>query len=185
MKKHLLILTLALSACASPATPQATVAPAATSEHSLASAIAAPPEIDVELVLMQQASQILECVPATAVAADTFGFYCEAGAGHGTAAQLTRYADEAAARAAFDAERGSNPVYCFHGFPAATWEQSADVGKHRLHAWQAGNWLVVVDAFDDTNIVYAPVPLDVSEAIYAAADINGFLPAVAEGGECN
>lgn len=134
---------------------------------------------------MQQASQILECVPATAVAADTFGFYCEAGAGHGTAAQLTRYADEAAARAAFDAERASNPVYCFHGFPAATWEQSADVGKHRLHAWQAGNWLVVTDAFDDTGIPSAPAPLDVSEAIYAAADFNGFLPAVAEGGECN
>lgn len=134
---------------------------------------------------MQQASQILECVPATAAAADTFGFYCEAGAGHGTAAQLTRYADEAAARAAFDSERADNPVYCFHNFSAATWEHEADIGKHRLHAWQAGNWLIVVDAFDDTGIPSAPAPLDVSEAIYAAADINGFLPAVGEGGECN
>lgn len=173
---------LALSACGGPAAPQ--TAPAAATEHSLAPTTL-PLDADVELVLMQLASQILECLPATAAAADDFGFYCEAGAGHGTAAQLTRFADEAAARAAFDSERAGNPVYCFHAFPAATWEQSADVGKHRLHAWQAGNWLVVVDAFDDTDIVYALAPFDVSEAIYAAADVNGLLPAVAQGGECN
>ncbi|MBM4423264.1 MAG: hypothetical protein FJ030_07710 [Chloroflexi bacterium] len=181
MKRVMLIVAVfALSACASPATPP----PTAAAPEAIATP--APQEVsaDVELLVMQQASQILGCAPANAPAAGTFGFFCEAGAGHGTAATLTRHADESTARAAFDSQRAGNPLYCFHGFPAATWEQSADVGKHRLHAWVAGNWLIVADAFDDTDIITALAPFDVSEAIFNVADINGYLPAVTEGGEC-
>ncbi len=186
LKTYVLILALALAACAnataSPPTAAPTPAPTESSFPTL------DPNLEIELALMQQAAQVLGCVrPGAAVAADTFGFLCEAGAGHSTAAQLTRYPDETLARAAFDSLRAETPLQCFHFFPAVLWEYSGDseAGRHRQHTWLAGNWLIIVDAFDANEPPTAPTPRDVSEAIFAAADVNGFLPAVDPDAACS
>src|SRR5574341_1401210 len=92
MRLYLLALLFGLSACAAPTTaPQATLAPSETPAPVQATAPVGPEAAtEIELALIQQASQIMSCHSGVAVSPDVFGFICDAGAGHSTAAQLAR-----------------------------------------------------------------------------------------------
>lgn len=137
---------------------------------------ATPVITDTEVIVLQQAAQAVGCPPDVIVIDTTYSFYCTVSIGHTTDAEIMRYNSAAEAEVAFDAARGSNPLKCFHGYPAYTWEYDQNPGhwlpmKHRGHAWQAVRWVITAHSFDDTHFIIAPAPATVSEAIYQSKPV--------------
>jgi hypothetical protein len=102
-----------------------------------------------------------------------FSFVCNPAAGHGTGASMRWFASADAARGGFDARRMHTPAEDFHGYPLAVMDAddpSFPGGRkeHRIRLWQAGQWLIEANAFDDTPYLIAPAPEAVSEEIYTA-----------------
>ncbi|MBN1440640.1 MAG: hypothetical protein JW929_14625 [Anaerolineales bacterium] len=98
---------------------------------------------------------------------------CQAAAGHSLEIKLRWFEKEEEAVDSFDVRRGQNQTSDFHGFLLVILEEddySFPGGRkeHRVWAWQAGRWLVEVNAFDETTTRIAPDPGEASEEVYTA-----------------
>ena len=154
--------------------------PPVTGEHRrLASALAAP-QVDLEEIVLQQAALAIHCSSPVTVIGATYRITCTVFPGHQNYARIERYPSEAEAYAAFVQASSSGTVAIFHGHVAYTRQYAEHPGtglpmNHRYHGWQAGRWLIVSHAFDDTHFLYAYRPETVSEAIYQAAVEHGLF----------
>ena len=102
---------------------------------------------------------------------DITRFECITATGHMTNTTLIWYDSQTEAEVAFEAQHGENPVTAFHGFPLAMWEADdtsfpGGFKEHQVWLWQAGQWLIRVHAFDDTNLISAPSPERISDVLY-------------------
>ncbi|MCX7682024.1 MAG: hypothetical protein N2508_08710 [Anaerolineae bacterium] len=101
----------------------------------------------------------------------TYGFYCSPAAGHFTITSLEWFNTESDARAAFDTHSEGLTVGEFHGAPLLIWSTDhpsfpGGRSEYRTWLWVMQQWLIRVQAFDDTHFTVAPDPGKVSEAIY-------------------
>ncbi len=180
MRRHhpalpILAILAAVFGCSRGTLPSPTPGPTAT----------LPPGEAAAAALRQAAQRTCPASAASAglqfsLAGPVYSFYCAPAAGHGTGALLRRFANPAAAQAAFDAARAGRAVQGFHGHPLCAWAEddpSLPGGReeHQVWLWQAEAWLVEVRAFDDTPYPIAPDPRTVSEALYAAAVAQGLF----------
>lgn len=149
----------------------------------LAPAAGTVPE-GAELKVLKQAGEAVHCPGQSTAEGARYRLTCAPAAGHSLNAIVERFACEADARAAFDVARAGRSLQCFQGRAAYAWQYDEQPGnvalpmRHRGHAWQAGRWLVTVQAFDDTPYAVVPAPEQVSRAIYEAAAAAGFFPKV-------
>lgn len=140
---------------------------------------AAPPDIPAPLdvaktVLEKVAKSICYGHPKTSSFSETDtsrNFYCSPSAGHYTITSLAWFETESEARAAFDARSEGRALGEFHGAPLITWNEdhpSFPGGRteYQTWLWQMQQWLIRVQAFDDTHFTSAPNPKSVSEAVY-------------------
>ena len=139
------------------------------------------PLTDLEEIILQQAVQSLGCSSAVAVSGNRYQVTCVVSPGHSSDALIERHADEVAAHAAFLQASSGGTLTQFHGYAAYTYQYAQNPGSwlpmtHRYHGWQAGQWLMVSHAFDDTHFLLAYRPETVSEAIYQAAVEHGLFP---------
>jgi hypothetical protein len=155
------------------------------------------PSVDPEQLVMQQAAQALGCGSNVTVVGASYWIRCTASPGHENDARIERYANEIEAHAAFVQASSSGAPTQFHGYPAYTRQYAQNPGSwlpmnHRYHGWQAGRWVVISHAFDDTHYTIARPPETFSEAIYQAAMDQGlfspntpfhtFLPLISHAG---
>jgi len=106
---------------------------------------------------------------------DGYRLFCLPSPGHQTEAELVRYADGAAASAAFATASAAGETRAFHDLPAVYWERPffedtpPGGGAHRYLVWQLGCWVITVHSADDTHFLVAPQPIALSDAILTDA----------------
>jgi hypothetical protein len=142
---------------------------------------ATAPLTDLEEIVLQQAAQALGCSSPVTVNGTRYQVTCVVFPGHINDARIERYADAAAAFAAFQQASSSGTLTQFHGFAAYARKYVQNPGpglpmNHRYHGWQVERWLILSHAFDDTHFLFAYRPETVSEAIYQAAVEHGLFP---------
>lgn len=141
-----------------------------------------PGEI-AEKVLQKVADSICPGIPQCCqfFAEETvYGLQCSPAAGHYTVATLHWFSNKSDAQAAFEARREGRTVTEFHSFPLLIWDEDhpsfpGGQKEYRIWFWQAQQWLIHVQAFDDTHFIIAPDPGRVSESIYQAGTEYGLF----------
>lgn len=154
---------MAMSSCAAPPSPTATVTPVPSeTDPALQAALYA--------AVQSTCQRSLSHVSASA-RTNTAAGMCEPGRGHATRITLTRYASPAAADAIFEqsippgVSEGS-----FEGYRAARWaEQSpshpSGAAEYGNLLWALDCWVVQARSFDDTSYNLAPSVEQMSEAV--------------------
>ncbi len=181
---HRRIVTVVLGLCCLAVLCLALLAGAVT-PRSLASPVSASspiagPAVDLEQTVMEQAAQALGCGSSVGVVGTAYWIRCTVSPGHENDARIERYASEADAQAALAQASSAGIPAQFHGYPAYTRQYAQNPGSwlpmnHRYHGWQAGRWLIISHAFDDTHYTLARPPEVFSEAIYQAAIAQGLF----------
>lgn len=123
----------------------------------------------IESLVLRRAAESLGCADAVIVEDGAhYSFDCVVAAGHSLDAHIERFADAAAAQAAFSARQGTLELAPFHCYPAYTWQQTLVMPlRESGHSWLADRWIITAHTVDDTPLY--PPPQRVSEAIYTAA----------------
>ena len=145
-----------------------------------ASSPIARPAVDLEQTVMEQAAQALGCGSSVGVVGTAYWIRCTASPGHENDACIERYASEVAAQSALAQASSAGIPVQFHGYPGYTRQYAQNPGSwlpmnHRYHRWQAGRWLIISHAFDDTHYAMARPPEFFSEAIYQTAIAQGLF----------
>ena len=112
--------------------------------------------------------------------ADYTLFECTTATGHMTYTTLTWYDSQTEADAAFELQRGDSQVAEFHGFPLLMWaadDPSFPGGpkENQSWVWQAGQWLIHIRSFNDTNLISSPHPESVSDILYEVGQQRGLF----------
>jgi hypothetical protein len=111
--------------------------------------------------------------PTISITPPRYAFSCPVAAGHSIGGTIERFVDLAAAQAAFQTARGSQPLESFHGYAAYSRQvQSTPPFTEKQHAFQADRWVVSTTAIDDTPYSSGPP----SEAMYQAAARDCLFP---------
>ena len=107
-------------------------------------------------------------------------FECTTATGHMTYTTLIWYNSHAEAEAAFESRRGETEAAEFHEFPLIIW--SADdpsfpggPEENQGWVWQAGQWIINIRSFNDTNLITSPHPEIVSNVLYEVGQHRGLF----------
>jgi len=188
-----LIAVMILPACVS-GTPPAptsalplTVSARETSEPTPTSSLTSVATVgDKEMLVLQQAAQLL-CPspqpnpfssPQLVAEGNVYRLSCIFAAGHATSVTMERFKSQAEAQTAFRAATQDHISQDYHGYPASAWDQPSSAtpdGKERIWIWQAGQWLIQIESFDDTAYAMALNPSEVAEVLRQIAAEQGLF----------